>query len=103
MEQESNNSTDTQSLCNEKLKEPSQYKVILLNDDYTTKDFVIDVLMQVFHKTAQEAALLTEKVHVGGHAPVGTYTYDIAATKVAVTMQLARQQEFPLQCKLEEC
>ncbi len=87
----------------EQLQEPMQYKVILLNDDYTTKDFVTEVLIDIFRKSKEEAFLLMETVHVFGSAEVGTYAYDIAVTRVSLTMQSARKQGFPLQCKIEEC
>ncbi len=82
--------------------EPKHYHVVFLNDDYTTKDFVTDVLQVIFHKSEAEALQLMEKVHVQGAAVVGTYTYDIAVTRVNLTMKIARQQGFPLRCELKE-
>ncbi len=90
------------SVTDTKILEPKQYHVVFLNDDYTTKDFVTDVLQVIFHKSEAEALQLMEKVHVQGAAVVGTYTYDIAVTRVNLTMKIARQQGFPLRCELKE-
>lgn len=84
------------------VQEPLNYKVVLLNDDYTTKDFVVEILTRIFHKPAEEAVLLMETVHVRGEAVVGVYTYDVAATRVMLTIQLARKNGFPLRCELRE-
>ncbi|MCR5607380.1 MAG: ATP-dependent Clp protease adaptor ClpS [Treponema sp.] len=80
---------------------PPDYNVIIFNDDFTTKDFVIEVLMDVFHKAFEEAVQLMERVHKTGSAVVGTYTYDIAATRVAATIDRARKEGFPLRCEME--
>ena len=82
--------------------EPPEYRVILLNDDYTTKDFVAQVLIRVFRKTEADAVMLTEKIHVSGSAVVGIYIYDIAATRPALTIQTARQNGFPLPCIMKK-
>lgn len=81
--------------------EPPEYKVILLNDDYTTKEFVTEVLVRIFRKTPEEAVTLMEKVHASGSAVVGIYVYDIAATRTSATIQAARKNGFPLQCAME--
>ncbi len=85
------------------LKEPSQYKVILMNDNYTTKEFVTEILINVFRKTEIDAIELMERVHVLGSAEIGVYTYDIASTKISMTVRAARKEGFPLQCRMEEC
>ncbi|MGI5174290.1 ATP-dependent Clp protease adaptor ClpS [Treponema sp. OMZ 840] len=82
--------------------EPPEYRVILLNDDYTTKDFVTEVLIRVFHKTETDAVNLMEKVHTKGSAVVGVYVYDIAVTRTTLTIQTARKNGFPLQCIMEK-
>ena len=82
--------------------EPPDYRVILLNDNYTTKDFVTHILIRIFGKTERDAVSLTEKVHRAGSAAIGVYTYDIAATKTALTIQTARENRFPLQCIMEK-
>ena len=88
---------------NIELKEPSDYKVILMNDDYTTKEFVTEILKGVFNKNNVDAIALMEKVHSLGSAEIGIYSYDIASTKTSMTMRAARKEGFPLQCKMEEC
>jgi ATP-dependent Clp protease adaptor protein ClpS len=76
--------------------------VILVNDDYTTMDFVIEVLIGVFHKPAAEATRIMLDVHENGKGVCGVYTYDIATTKIDLVHKLARKREFPLKCSLEE-
>lgn len=85
-----------------RLQPPSDYKVILLNDDYTTKDFVVDVLKKIFHKEEAEAVRIMETVHRSGSGVAGIYAYDIARTRAKLTMQLATKEGFPLQCKIEK-
>ena len=86
----------------DKTKEPSMYKVILHNDDYTTMDFVIQVLMTIFHKSYAEAEQIMLKVHKEGYGICGIYTYEIAETKVNEVHVLSRQNEFPLKCSFEK-
>lgn len=78
------------------------YKVILHNDHYTTMDFVVEVLISLFHKPAAEATKIMLDVHKKGKGICGIYTYDIAATRVSQVHHLARKREFPLKCSLEE-
>ena len=85
----------------EELKEPSMYQVVLLNDDYTTMEFVILVLETVFKKSPSEAKAIMLAVHEQGAGVAGVYTKEIAETKVAITHHLSRQNEFPLKCILE--
>jgi ATP-dependent Clp protease adaptor protein ClpS len=84
------------------LDEPEQYKVILHNDDYTTMDFVIEVLMKIFHKSLIESEQIMLKVHKTGKAVCGIYTYDIAQTKVYQVRQLAKKNGFPLLATFEK-
>jgi ATP-dependent Clp protease adaptor protein ClpS len=84
-----------------KLKEPDMYKVVLHNDDYTTKEFVVEVLQIVFQKPAIEATKIMMDVHKKGRGVVGVYTWDIAQTKVAQVHRLAKEQEYPLKCTIE--
>ncbi|MDD5711272.1 MAG: ATP-dependent Clp protease adaptor ClpS [Smithellaceae bacterium] len=84
------------------LREPKKYLVILHNDDYTTMDFVVEVLATVFHKPLTEATQIMLDVHRKGIGICGTYTYDIASTKISQVHLLAGQREFPLRCSLEE-
>ena len=75
---------------------PRRFKVIIYNDDVTTMDFVVEVLMKIFLKTSTEAYILMLKAHQEGKAVVGTYSYDTARTRVETTTQEARYQGFPL-------
>jgi ATP-dependent Clp protease adaptor protein ClpS len=84
------------------LKEPKKYKVLLLNDDYSTMEFVIEVLLRIFRKSEQEAENIMLSVHKNGKAVCGIYTYEIATTKVAQVKANARKAEFPLKAILEE-
>jgi len=82
--------------------EPRMYRVILHNDHYTTMDFVVQVLMTVFHKPAAQATRIMLDVHKKGHGVCGVYTYDIASTKIAQVHFMARQREYPLKCSMDE-
>jgi ATP-dependent Clp protease adaptor protein ClpS len=86
----------------EEVKPPEEFRVILLNDDFTTMEFVVSVLMTVFHKPVPEATRIMLDVHKKGRGIVGTYTYDLAATKISQVHQLARQNGFPLKCTMEK-
>ena len=79
-----------------------RYKVIMHNDDVTTMEFVIMVLMDVFYKTEEEAERLMLEVHNNGSAIVGRYTWDIACTKQQRVQFLAAQEEFPLRVTIEQ-
>lgn len=85
-----------------KLKKPPLYKVLLHNDDYTTKEFVVQVLQYVFHKEQTEAVQIMLHVHRNGIGVAGVYTYEVADTKVSLVESLARQYEYPLKCTMEE-
>jgi ATP-dependent Clp protease adaptor protein ClpS len=86
----------------EELKEPDEYTILLLNDDYTTMEFVVTVLMTVFHKSLPDATRIMLDVHKKGKGTVGVYSYDIAVTKINQVHQLARQNGFPLKCTMEK-
>jgi len=86
----------------EKLKEPPDYKVILLNDDYTSMDFVTSVLIEVFHKNKTEARRLMMDIHQKGRGVAGVYTFDIAQSKVVQVHSLAASNDFPLECIMEK-
>ncbi|MDR2663145.1 MAG: ATP-dependent Clp protease adapter ClpS [Treponema sp.] len=86
----------------EKVKEPEEYRVILLNDNYTTMEFVVEVLILVFHKQQEDAVKIMLDVHQKGKGTVGVYPYDIAQTKANQVHALARQYEFPLKCIVEQ-
>jgi len=84
------------------LQEPKKYKVFLLNDDYSTMDFVIDVLVKVFRKNVDESATIMLNIHNNGREVCGVYTHEIAATKVGQVKTLAREKGFPLKAVMEE-
>lgn len=84
------------------LKHPDEYLVILLNDDYTTQDFVVMVLMDIFHRDFPEAYRIMMDVHRRGRGVVGTYSWDIANTKVGQVHAIARANGFPLKCVVEK-
>ncbi len=81
---------------------PKSYQVFMYNDDYTSQDFVVKVLIEIFRKSQPEAIVLMLKIHNEGHALVGIYSYDIAVSKVKKTTILARKEGFPLRCSIEE-
>lgn len=85
-----------------KLRLPPMYKVLLHNDDYTTMEFVVDVLQNVFHKSPADATLIMLHIHRTGLGVAGVYTHEVAETKVAVVEAMAREHEFPLKCTMEE-
>ena len=86
----------------QKLKAPKRFDVILLNDDYTTMEFVVEVLRRFFHKEFQAAEAIMLKIHIDGEAVCGTYSYDVAQTKVTQVIHYSRQNEQPLMCVLRE-
>ena len=98
--------TDTGGAVKERIqvqkKEPTLYKVVLLNDDYTTMEFVVEVLMSVFQKTASEAYQIMMHVHVNGRGIAGVYPWEVAETKAETVISLARESGFPLQAVTEE-
>ena len=85
-----------------KTQKPSMYKVLLLNDDYTPMEFVIQVLESFFNKNREEATRIMLHVHKKGVGLCGVYTYEIAETKVMQVMAAARQAQHPLQCVMEK-
>jgi ATP-dependent Clp protease adaptor protein ClpS len=82
-------------------KEPPLYKVILLNDDYTTMEFVVQILEQVFHKSPAEAFRVMMHVHTQGKGLCGLYPHDIAETKIETVHELAKEHGFPLRADME--
>lgn len=83
-------------------KEPERFRVILLNDDYTTMDFVVDVLESIFNKPPAEAFRIMMQVHTQGRGMCGVYPFEIAETKVAAVEDRARDNGFPLKAVLEK-
>jgi ATP-dependent Clp protease adaptor protein ClpS len=86
----------------QKLQKPPLYKVLLHNDDYTTMEFVVFILETVFHKSETDAYKIMMAVHQQGVGVAGVFTYEIAEAKVSKVIELARAQEFPLLCTMEE-
>jgi ATP-dependent Clp protease adaptor protein ClpS len=85
-----------------KTRKPKMYRVILYNDDYTSMDFVVSVLVIVFDKPAAEATKIMYDVHNNGQGICGVYTYDIAMTKIKQVHHTAQKEGFPLRCGYEE-
>jgi ATP-dependent Clp protease adaptor protein ClpS len=84
-----------------KTDEPPMYKVVLHNDDYTPKEFVIELLVYLFHKSSAEATALMWRVHRGERGVAGIYPREIAESKVETGIELARENGFPLQLSME--
>ena len=91
----------TQIHVNNELKEPPMFKVIYLNDNQTTMEFVIDTLLNFFDYTAETAVQITQNIHTAGSAVVAVLPYEIAEQKGVEVTIYARSQDFPLQVKLE--
>lgn len=85
-----------------KTRKPTMYKVLMLNDDYTPMEFVVYVLERFFYKTRDQATQIMLNVHRRGVGVCGVYTYEVAETKVTQVMDLARQNQHPLQCTIEK-
>ena len=85
-----------------KIQEPSMYRVLLHNDDYTPMDFVVDILESVFNMKHPQATQIMMDVHQKGIGVCGFYTYEIAETKVAIVTESARKEEYPLKCTMEQ-
>lgn len=85
-----------------KTKQPSMYKVLLLNDDFTPQEFVVWLLQVVFNKDSEDAYRIMLHVHQNDMGVCGVYTYEVAETKVTQVMDLARRHQHPLQCTMEK-
>jgi ATP-dependent Clp protease adaptor protein ClpS len=93
--------TRTRTDTEQKLKKPSLYKVLLHNDDYTTREFVVEILRSVFHKPEPDAVRIMLHVHQNGVGVAGVYTFEVAEMKVRQVESLAREHEFPLMLSIE--
>ena len=93
---------DVVSETREEITEPPMYKVILHNDDYTTMEFVVEILMSIFHKSIEDATRIMLNVHKTGLGVCGVYTFEIAETKVETTHELAMERGFPLKSSIEK-
>lgn len=85
-----------------KLKQPPLYRVVLINDDYTPMEFVVDILQTIFGMERTRATQVMLEVHTKGKGICGVYNFEIAETKVAQVMGIAQQQQHPLLCDMEE-
>ncbi|RMG45149.1 MAG: ATP-dependent Clp protease adapter ClpS [Candidatus Dadabacteria bacterium] len=94
--------TKTRSKERVKTKKPKMYRVVLLNDDYTTMDFVVSILESIFQKSPAEAVQIMLKVHTSGRGVCGVYPREIAEAKVELVHSRARAAGYPLACQIEE-
>jgi ATP-dependent Clp protease adaptor protein ClpS len=94
--------TVTRTRSQPRTRPPPLYKVLLHNDDYTTMEFVVAVIVSVFHRSLAEATRIMMDVHKKGRGTVGAYAYDIATTKIERVHTLARENGFPLRCTMEK-
>ena len=99
LEHEGDVATETRQ--KQKLQRPRLYKVLLHNDNYTTRDFVVAVLREVFHKSETDAVQIMLHVHYNGIGVAGVYTFDVAETKIRLVEKLARENDFPLRLSME--
>jgi ATP-dependent Clp protease adaptor protein ClpS len=83
------------------ISEPQKFAVFMLNDDYTTWDFCIQIINAVFQKTVEEADAITRDIHTKGKGLCGMYSYEIAETKACMVKQQARKEGFPMRCSIE--
>ena len=95
-------STQLEENVETQVKKPSEYKVILLNDNYTAVDFVEEVLQNIFDKTKAEAQVITQAIHHDGRGIAGIYSYEIAKTKLMILDRVSRQKNYPLKGKMEK-
>ena len=98
----SNNSVDLVSQVRPKTKKPDMYKVLLLNDDYTPMEFVVELIQEIFHRDRETAAQIMLHVHQKGAGVCGVFSFEIAETKVVQVMDCARENQHPLQCTIEK-
>ena len=98
---EHDTSVVTESAPKQKLKRPTLYKVLLHNDNYTTREFVVAVLKEIFHKSETDAVQIMMHVHYNGIGVAGVYTYDVAETKLKTVEAAARDNGFPLRLSME--
>lgn len=96
-----NMDSDFETKLKNKVGKPRMYKVVILNDDFTSQEFVVELLKKFFNKNDTEANMIMLLVHKSGKGLVGTYTKDIAETKVSVATDYARKNGFPLMLSLE--
>ncbi len=93
---------EVDSEIRDEVREPPMYRVLLHNDDYTTMDFVVEILMLVFNKSPEEAVNIMLNIHRKGIGLCGVYTYEVSETKVETVHTIARENGFPLKCTMEK-
>ena len=93
---------ETKEKTRSNIREPKRYRVIMHNDDFTPMEFVVEILIDIFHKDLLEAERLMLMVHENGRAAVGSYSYDIAVTKVQAASGRAKEEGFPFRMTVEE-
>ncbi|MBZ0118630.1 MAG: ATP-dependent Clp protease adaptor ClpS [Sandaracinaceae bacterium] len=98
---ESDGGTVTETRTERRVKRPRMYRVLLHNDDYTTREFVVEVLRAVFHHSETEAVRIMLHVHHNGVGVAGVFTREVAETKTKTVEQLAREHEYPLRVSME--
>lgn len=101
-EEKTDGDTSLAERARSKTERPRLFKVLLHNDDYTTMQFVVEILESVFHKSPAEAHRIMMSVHTRGHGVCGAYPHEIAETKVALVHDEAREHGFPLRASMEE-
>ncbi len=92
----------TKERSSSRIKEPRQYNVVMINDDFTTMEFVVDILVDIFHKDQVSAEAIMLGVHKNGQAVVGKYPYDIAVTRVNSALSRAKEAGYPFRMTVEE-
>jgi ATP-dependent Clp protease adaptor protein ClpS len=93
---------EVDSEIRDEVREPPMYRVLLHNDDYTTMDFVVEIIMLVFNKSPEEAVNIMLNIHRKGIGLCGVYTYEVSETKVETVHAIAREHGFPLNCTMEK-
>ena len=101
-ERDADEGLDTGVIEKVEVQEPSFYKVILLNDDFTPMDFVTHVLQKFFNKSPEEAQKVMLDVHKKGQGIAGVFSFEVAETKVFLTNNLSKQNKYPLKCTMEK-
>ncbi len=101
-ENDPDDNPDTGLLEKVEVKEPSLYKVLLVNDDFTPMDFVIHVLQKFFNKSPEDSQRIMLDVHQNGQGLAGIYSFEVAETKVFLTNNLSKQNKYPLKCIMEK-
>lgn len=93
---------NTQVIDKVEIKKPKMYNVVFHNDDYTSMEFVVDVLINIFGQSSVRATKIMMQIHKNGKAIVGTYSYNIARTKATLTLENAKKYNYPLKVTIEE-